>query len=73
MLRIQNDNMIPSGLHAFTCIDTLVSKYGFSQELMHAIKVIKPELFPVYIRSYNRRLIDAQTVYDPSVNALSTL
>ncbi len=46
-------------------VQIMLNKYGFAQELMLAMRRVKPELFATLLQLYDMRLTAAQTVADP--------
>lgn len=52
-------------LNHFVCVQVMVDKYGFSQEVLHVANKIDADLFTVLIRLYDRRIQEFQTVDDP--------
>ncbi|MGE5654402.1 MAG: hypothetical protein ACM3ZQ_09125 [Bacillota bacterium] len=46
-------------------VQILLNRYGFAQELLYAIRKVRPELFNVVLNLYDMRLNAAQTVDEP--------
>lgn len=49
-------------MDSYTCVWTMVNKYGFSQEVLHAANKLDPQLFTMVLRLYDMRLREAQSL-----------